>query len=411
MNMSSGREFSDSTKLKATMRNLRKYGQLTCESCQKNVKPEEMHYDHIVAWINGGRSILDNCQILCNECNEKKSDRPLEDFKIEQDAKDIVATSKSLSIKCEPVLNNKAKGIMPKEMAIKMIKDFYKVHKNINHKDFLLHNVSSSLPSIHWIRVYWGSVTKMKEQLNLNPRQYWTREKSLNALKKWIDEHRTINSGDLGSKNNLPSQTVVRKYFGSLSNLKRELNLEKKPSWQNIEDIEAAVEAYVKKKGIREITTKELVFKNGLPSWPVIHREYGSMAEFEKRNNLIVKQTSITKIDIEDRLRKKFGDNKRVLNNKRELFSTIKTTEDTIIRMYGDFDNFLREARIELDRRKYKWTKKEIEETTLKFIQENGIKIPKKSELTRLGLPSAPTYSRYWPNYKIAFKYIISKNL
>jgi len=409
--MPSGREFSDSTKLKATIRNLKKYGRLTCEICQRNIKPEEMHYDHIEAWINGGRSILNNCQILCIDCNEKKNDKLLEEFKIEQEAENIVMSSQFSSKECKSVLNNEVRGILPKETAIRMIRDFYKVHKNIRNKDFLLHNASPVLPSIYYVRLHWGSVTKMKEQLDLNPRQYWTREECIEAVKKWIDNHRTINFRDLGSKNNLPSQTIIRKYFNTLSNLKRELNLETRPSWQDIKDIEAAVEAYVKKKGIREISAKELIYKNRLPSWQVIHREYGSMEEFEKRNNLLVRQTSKTRVDIENKLRDIFGDRERVFNNKKDLFSTLKTRERTIIQIYGSLDNFLRETHIELNRRKYKWTKKEIEEITLKYIQEKGIRIPKKSELTNLGLPCASTYSRYWSDYKIAFKSIISKNL
>lgn len=407
--MSAGRDFSDSTKLKAIERNLKTYGQLTCEICKNNITPDKMHCDHVEPWIDGGGSTLSNCQILCGECNERKSAKPPEDFKIEMDARGIHAIKE----RSEVFLDNRKRGMVDKKMATEMVEAFYKFHKNISHEDFLRYDVAPPLPSIHCIRVHWGSVTKMKEQLNLNPRKYWTKEDALGVLKKWIEDHGTIKLRDLGSKNNLPSQAVVRELFGSLSNLKKEFNLETRPSWQNIEDIEAAVEDYVKKKGTREITSKELVSQNKLPDYGVICQKYGSMAEFQRKNELKVyeKPPPITKKDIEDRLRKKFGSNKRIFNSKRQIILILKTSEPTIIKLYGSFEKFLGETRIEMGGRKHKWTKKEIEDITLRFIQKNGIKIPKKSELTRLGLPVSSTYSRYWSNYKIAFKQVIDKNL
>lgn len=33
---------------------------------------EEMHADHIVPWSKGGKTVPDNCQMLCRDCNLKK---------------------------------------------------------------------------------------------------------------------------------------------------------------------------------------------------------------------------------------------------------------------------------------------------------------------------------------------------
>lgn len=45
-----------------------------CAKCGKNFKYEEMHADHITPWSKGGRTIVENCKMLCAECNRKKSD-------------------------------------------------------------------------------------------------------------------------------------------------------------------------------------------------------------------------------------------------------------------------------------------------------------------------------------------------
>ncbi len=35
---------------------------------------EEMEADHITPWIDGGKTIAENCQMLCKEHNRRKSD-------------------------------------------------------------------------------------------------------------------------------------------------------------------------------------------------------------------------------------------------------------------------------------------------------------------------------------------------
>lgn len=46
-----------------------------CQSCKKSVGEFDWHADHIVAWIRGGKTILENGQVLCVKCNLKKKDR------------------------------------------------------------------------------------------------------------------------------------------------------------------------------------------------------------------------------------------------------------------------------------------------------------------------------------------------
>ncbi len=46
-----------------------------CAYCGKPFPIEKMHADHIIPWSKGGRTIESNCQMLCIECNLKKSDK------------------------------------------------------------------------------------------------------------------------------------------------------------------------------------------------------------------------------------------------------------------------------------------------------------------------------------------------
>ena len=44
-----------------------------CAICGKHFEIEQMEADHITPWCDGGRTVADNCQMLCKECNRRKS--------------------------------------------------------------------------------------------------------------------------------------------------------------------------------------------------------------------------------------------------------------------------------------------------------------------------------------------------
>jgi len=45
-----------------------------CAKCSKGFQINEMEADHITPWSRGGKTIPENCQMLCLECNRRKSD-------------------------------------------------------------------------------------------------------------------------------------------------------------------------------------------------------------------------------------------------------------------------------------------------------------------------------------------------
>ncbi|MBW4837636.1 DUF262 domain-containing protein [Staphylococcus pettenkoferi] len=46
-----------------------------CPSCKKTFNLQEMEADHITPWSQGGKTVPSNCQMLCKECNRRKSDK------------------------------------------------------------------------------------------------------------------------------------------------------------------------------------------------------------------------------------------------------------------------------------------------------------------------------------------------
>lgn len=46
-----------------------------CAICGKHFDIEVMEADHITPWVEGGRTIASNCQMLCRDCNRRKSSK------------------------------------------------------------------------------------------------------------------------------------------------------------------------------------------------------------------------------------------------------------------------------------------------------------------------------------------------
>jgi len=64
------REFTDKQKAEA----YEKCGWI-CAICGEHFEREEMHADHKIPWSKGGKTEIENCQMLCRKCNLEKSDK------------------------------------------------------------------------------------------------------------------------------------------------------------------------------------------------------------------------------------------------------------------------------------------------------------------------------------------------
>lgn len=45
-----------------------------CKKCGKHFEITQMEADHITPWSQGGKTVIENCQMLCKDCNRRKSD-------------------------------------------------------------------------------------------------------------------------------------------------------------------------------------------------------------------------------------------------------------------------------------------------------------------------------------------------
>ena len=69
------REFTDAQKIAAYERQQGKCANPDCPDCGKVIQIAEMEADHITPWSQGGKTLLENCQMLCRDCNRRKSDK------------------------------------------------------------------------------------------------------------------------------------------------------------------------------------------------------------------------------------------------------------------------------------------------------------------------------------------------
>lgn len=46
-----------------------------CPICEQHFEIEQMEADHITPWCEGGKTSAENCQMLCKECNRRKSNK------------------------------------------------------------------------------------------------------------------------------------------------------------------------------------------------------------------------------------------------------------------------------------------------------------------------------------------------
>ena len=62
------RAFDDDQKMEAYVRQ-----NGICPKCGEHFEFDEMQGDHITPWSKGGKTISENCQMLCADCNRRKS--------------------------------------------------------------------------------------------------------------------------------------------------------------------------------------------------------------------------------------------------------------------------------------------------------------------------------------------------
>ena len=145
-----GRNFSEAIQFGVVKANLEKHnGKIQCELCGKQIfSIGDCHFDHIIPYAKGGTSTLENCQILCIECNLKKSDKELKEIALEEKARQFLsgksfkedANKEDLAAekvaKDDNLSNHNDDGKMTKEKFDRIVGKFIEEKGDIRQIDF-----------------------------------------------------------------------------------------------------------------------------------------------------------------------------------------------------------------------------------------------------------------------------------
>ncbi|MBQ9131658.1 MAG: HNH endonuclease [Clostridia bacterium] len=408
----SSREFSDTVKLEVIKANLEKYnGQICCEVCGINLSSiNECHFDHIHPFAKGGKSIFENCQLLCSGCNLKKNDKELKDFVLEEKAKSFL-NGGALSDFEQPAVDNvsdapnKQNDRMTKELFDKIIGAFIKRKGNISKVDF--GREYNKLPSIHYVNLYYGGLNNLKMAFGIEDLSYcWNRNTIKDALVSFVAQHGNISQKDMIKANKLPSIPCVLNYYPEYKNFtdikKGICNLNVPISWTK----ELAIEygkIFADQYG--RITQKDLRAENKLPSSSVISSLFGSLANYQLAVDTVITEINeyISKEEITEAVDQYFEGKERVIESQKVFYETFEISKSTVSKRYGTFAAFCEEQGIKvLACKKAKYTKREVDDIISKWIKE-GNDIPRSHDLSKLGLPSRDVIRRFYEDWREPF--------
>lgn len=403
------RDFSDSIKLAAIKTNLeRNNGEIHCAVCGVKLSSiGKCHFDHIVPFSKGGRSSADNCQILCAGCNEKKNDKQLQDFVLEEKAKRFFMGEPM----DEPVQQQGAENAVhtsddiSKEAFDRRIQSFIDRKGDIRKVDF--GRDYNHLPSIHYVRKYYGDLRTLKkafgiEDLSAN----WNRETIKTALEQYIAQNGDISQKDLTKENKLPSLPCIQKYYpeySTFTEIKRDLcGLSVREKWDRDTILRAGKE-YVSKHG--KITESSLGAANHLPTSKVIYNYFGSLSAFQQAVGSAAspRNEHITKEELDSAVQQYFGEGERVVASMREFLGSFPYSASTIHKRFGSYASFCHAYGITvLHSKKARYTKQEVDDAIAKWVRD-GKQMPAAKDLSRAGLPSLSVILKYYEDWREPF--------
>lgn len=410
----SERLFPESIQYQVVLENLEKNGgQLKCENCQRNIlNKTDCHFDHIVPFSKGGKTVLSNCQILCSDCNLKKHDKEMQDFVLEEKAKRFLFGDGVLEnddVKVDVQQNDKPNGKLSKQEVETRLRSFVAKNGNIRKLDFS--REKNGLPSFSLVIQYWGGIKQMQKELGFPigvPE--WDRESIKLTVEKFIEKKGNIIQSDFKSKNGLPSVPGILAYYPELHNfteIKEFFGLKRTRQNWDYESVVQAGKTFISRTN-GKLTQKDLRSKNNLPDTKVIQRLFGSLQEYQKTIGASETQRNefISAEEIDKAVSEYFGDKERMVYNRKEFFRKFGYSQSTIIKRFETVDNFFEKFEItESNPKKSKYTKSEIDKIILEFIKA-GNEIPKTAkELTTVGLPSSLAIMRHYDSWREPFIY------
>lgn len=404
------RAFSDSVQFAVVKANLEKNeGVIRCELCGKQLTSiGECHFDHIVPYAKGGKSVKDNCQILCVSCNLSKSDKQLKEFALEEKAKAFLRgepfqNSRSVATE-KPAM--KSSGKMTKELFDAEIRRFINENGDIHQIDFS--RAKNHLPGISYMVKYYGTLNNMKTAFGIADISFnWNRETIKAALKAFVDRNGTICQKDIRKENGLPSINCILNYYPEykdFTDIKKNLcNLAVRDRWTRETVIEAGKKFAAEHNG--KLTQKDCKSDNGLPATSVIYKLFGDIASFQKiigakiSSNLYVPEEQIEKA-----VEEYFGEKERIVESRAAFLESFPYGAEAISSKYGSFNAFLEKFHIVvLKTKKAKYTKQEVDAAIQAYVKA-GNPMPGAHDFAKNGLPSASVIMRYYDHWQEPFE-------
>lgn len=402
------RLFSDSIQYQAVLANLEKNnGQIKCAICGKIlVSKTQCHFDHILAYAKGGKSTLDNCQILCTDCNLSKSDKELHDFMLEEKAKKFMSgVAITIDLSSATQQTSIDGGKMTKEKFDKIVGAFIDKHGDIKKVDFT--REKNGLPSVTYIAKYYGSMNELKLAFGLKTDIAWNRDNIWQTLVEYSKINPEFKQKDLVKENGLPSLPCILSYYPeykNFSDVKIALGLDLNYELWSKEKVITACHKYLKTH--TKITLKDLRRENGLPTAKVIYNFFGTMQNFQREIGSTISK-SIEFISKEEiiRVTKEITRQKgSTFETRADFFEVFPYSQSVILHRFGSFDSFTKDTNITiLKTKKAKYTKKEVDDAILLYLK-NGNPIPTSAkQLPALDLPSSSTILRFYDDWKEPF--------
>lgn len=405
-----GRNFSEAIQFGVVKANLEKNGGvLLCELCRKQIiSLGDCHFDHIIPYAKGGASTLENCQILCVECNLKKSDKELKEIALEEQARRFLSGQSLGEISTTP---SSVPAIEPNEKMTKekfdyIVGEFIKKHGDIRQIDFS--REYNHLPGISYVVKYYGSLSQLKNAFGITDiSRNWTRETIAIALKTFTETHGKITQKDMRKENGLPSINCVLRYYPEYKNftdIKRGLcHISARSRWTREEAISVGKRFVSEHNG--KLTQDDCTNSNGLPPMSVIYRLFGNMPTYQKAIGAkLSKNLFVSTQEVEAAVETHFGNKERIIESREVFFETFPYGIDVIRGRYKSFDAFAKHFNITvLNSKRAKYTKQEVDNLISNYVK-SGKPIPNVHDLTKEGLPSAHVIMRYYEHWREPFE-------
>ncbi len=406
-----GRNFSEAVQFGVVKSNLeRNNGIIQCELCGKQIfSIGECHFDHIVPYAKGGSSTLENCQILCAECNLKKSDKELKDIVMEEKARQFLS-GKSFREENKPapatIPPNTTDSKMTKEKFDYIVGKFIEERGDIRQIDFS--REYNHLPGISYMVKYYGTLNELKKAFGITDISLnWNRENIAVALRAFVSAHGKITQKDIRKENGLPSINCILNYYPEYKNfteIKQGLcDLDARGVWTKEEAIIEGKRFVSQNNG--KLTQKDCNSANGLPPMSVIYRLFGDMPTYQKAVGAsISKNIYVSEEEVEEAIKSYFNGKERVVESRERFFETFPYGIDVIRGRYKSFDVFAQQFNITvLKSKKAKYTKQEVDDIISDYVR-SGKPLPKHHDLSKEGLPAASVIMRYYEHWREPFE-------